>query len=212
MPQRRPTTPKRSPVERLLLARTLAEGLERHPLVAGMIGITLTVKFDQQGGEVTLKEPDEYLLKSFILDLGPFVRQNEDAYLPAVMNLAVRHIDDPTLVHAIESAQHHYRTSLDQVALEVDGQTLTGKKAADLWINAAYFHRDPEKAAILASHGEWASPLVRHKFLDYMIEMVKMAIWVGSVVAEAERRDALRDDPVEPPLSHPHRQPNVESR
>ena len=204
MPQRRSPVAKRTPVERLRLARHLAQDLESHPLVASKVGITLTLSFGQQGGEISVSGPDENQLKSLLLDLGPFVRDNEDTHLPAVMTLAVRHLDDPELVHAIESAQHHYRTSIDALRLNVDGQEISGKNAADLWMNAAYFHRDPEKAAELASHGEMGKPLVRHQFLDYIIEMTTMAIWVGSVIAEAEKRGVIRTDPATPAPAHPH--------
>ena len=165
MPRRRQLKPTRTPVERLLLARSLGEALERNPLVAGRVGLNLTMHFGQEGGDITLTQPDESLLKALLLDVGPFIRSNEDAYLPGVMTLAVRHIDDPALVHAIESAQHYHRTSLDSIHLVVNDELITGEKAANLWMNSAYFHRDPEKAAVLASHGEMPAPLVRHQFL-----------------------------------------------
>jgi hypothetical protein len=189
---------------RLLLARELAEALEQNPLVAGRVGLNLTLHFGQDGGEITLTQPYEGPLKALLLDVGPFIRSDEDAYLPAVMTLAVRHFDDPELVHAIESAQHYHRTSLDSIHLNVNGQLITGEKATYLWMNSAYFHRDLQKAAVLASHGEMAAPLVRHQFLTYLIEMIQLAIWVGSVIAKADERGVIRDQPVEPALAHPH--------
>ena len=196
----------RSIEERFRLVASTADELGRHPLVAGRVGLKLEVRLDASGLTSTLREPDPTLLRSLLPTVRKFLLAGDDHQLTGVHNLAIRHIDDPELVHAIESAKYGYRLQRDGLGLQVhiDGSRMTAERAADLWINGVYLHSDADKERELRSLTGIAPNLVRHAFLDFVFELTKNAIWTGSVLAAALDRRVVLADPVAVARVHPH--------
>lgn len=195
----------RSIPARFRLAADAGDKVAAHPLFATKtaVSITLTAK----GGIVSadLKLPDEERLESLLLRMRPFLLDTEDAYLPRIMNLATRHLDDAELVHAIESGQVAYKEYRRQgmAKLMVNRQVITAERAARLWLYAAYYHRDLEKERWLGSADEILRAMLKHSFVTFIMNAANIAIWTASVLREAERRGVIREDPVIPATAHP---------
>jgi hypothetical protein len=201
-----PSAARRTVEERFRLVATLADKLGNHPLVVAREGIRLEVEFDSSGVSTKLTEPDEHLLRSLLVEVRPFLLLRDDCNLAAIHDLAIHHLDDPELVHAIESVEAAYASNRGALGfnLNINGTDLRPETAADLWINGVYFHTDVEKERELAAYVEPASAMVRYFFIDFVIEATKRIVWTGSVLQEAVNRVVIRDEPVEFAPAHPH--------
>jgi hypothetical protein len=198
---------KRTPSQRLHLYAGIARRLERHPLITAGVGIGLELKYESGELSTTIKEPEDHLFRSLVLDLRPLLMKGDDAFLSGIFDLACSHLDDPELVHAVESARAGWDvvTASTELRLSVNGSLVTPGAAADLWLNSDYFHHDADKDAAIRALSVPATGLVRYWFIDFMIELTKVAIWTGSVIEEAERRGVIRDASVAMVVAHPHR-------
>ena len=81
---------------------------------------------------------------------------------------------------------------------------MTPEHAADLWINGVYPHSDVDKERELNSLTGIAPALVRIAFLEFVFSLTSIAIFTGSVLAEALRRGVVREDAVPMSDRHPH--------
>ena len=197
---------RRSVEQRFRLVADTADALNRHPMVVGKAGIQLQIKFDAAGVSVTRTEPDEMLLTSILPTLRKFLLERDDHQLTGVHKLAIRHIEDPELVHAIESAKVAYQRERDGfgVKININGKDVTPEYAADLWINGVYLHSNLKEEEELRSLTGVAPHVVRYFFLDFMVELTKNAIWTGSVLREALDRGVVREGAIERARAHPH--------
>ena len=141
--------------DRILLVARLADELQTHPIYASPTKSSVTITFE--GGRLTTAtdESDEHLLKSLFVRLRPFLLGDDD--------VAIRHINDPQLVHAIELGKNGYRQARRSFGLQhiVNGREITPERAADLYLNGVMFHHDAEKEAELAEQVEVAAVLTR---------------------------------------------------
>jgi hypothetical protein len=195
----------RSVRERLLLLGRIGDQIATHPMVTSGQESGLTITFDAGGLRTESREPDEQLLHSLMLLLRPCLLNDDDAHLSTVLNLAIRHIDDPWRVHAIESAKYAYRQirrSLG-VRLVLNETEMTPERAADLWMNGVFFHHDAEKEAELMSHTTLASAMVRYLFLDFMHAVARVVVYTGNVIRQADSQGLIRDNPLPPAVAHP---------
>ena len=73
------------------------------------------------------------------------------------------------------------------MALQVNGKTLTPEETADVWINATMFHEDEEKTVVLEqmTPESFAAVLFERGFLDYVIDMTRIILYVGEVIRAA---------------------------
>jgi hypothetical protein len=197
---------KRTIEERFRLVAETTDDLGRHPIVARRARTTLEVKFDSAGLRASVTEPDPVLLRSLLPTVRKFLMDGDDHHLPEVHNLALRHIDDPELVHAIESVKEGYKRERRGLGLQlqIDGARVTPEHAADLWINGVYLHSDVDKERELNSLTGIAPALVRNAFLEFVFALTSIAIFTGSVLAEALRRGAVRNEVVQMADRHPH--------
>ncbi len=81
---------------------------------------------------------------------------------------------------------------------------MTPQRAADLWINGVYLHSDVDKERELTSLTGIAPALVRNAFLEFVFAVTSIAIFTGSVLAEALQRGVVRSDVVQMTNRHPH--------
>lgn len=196
----------RTIAERIELFVRRATELEAHPALAQPTSIGFTLQVGAGPATATVTEPDDTALSSLLLKLRPFLLQDEDAYLPEILNLARRLVDDPELVHAIESGRHGYEQasvgSMFKVA--IGGREMTPKAAAELYLYSTYYHSHRDLEEQLNAITGPAASMTRYLLIDYIAEVTKVITWTHSVIAQARSRGLLRAERLPEYPAHPH--------
>jgi len=201
-------TSKRTIQERLDLFCRRAVEIDNHPFFVGRVQVGMIVRAGGGPMTVDVNEPDDTVLTSLLLKLRPFLLQEEDAYLPRILNLATRTIDDPELVHAIESGRHGYDQAIasSDLRIVIDGHERTPKAAAELYLYSKYHHSHLHREVELGEIVGPSASLVRYQFLEYVAQIAKVISWTSSVLATARDRSVLRTARLPEDLygAHPH--------
>ena len=196
----------RTVAEKLDLVRRRAEIISRNPLLSGTFRLNVEVNYADGVLAARMDEPDEHQFRSLVLEVRHLLLEKDDAHLLSAYSLARRHLSEPELVHAIESAQWAHKRARRTlgIKLNINGVDLTPEAAADLWFNAELFHSDEDKQRMMQAFDGIGRAMVRYQFMDYIFEVARLGVWVGSVIEEAQRRGAVSQQPVPPATSHPH--------
>lgn len=148
----------------------------------------LQIHFDRDHGvSVDLQQPDEDLLRSFLLALRQFMSQGEPVYLFTIYNLCNNHIASDFLRQQLAESRTAWKGALrgTGIGLTIDGREFTPEEATDIWLNGYYFHNDQAYREILAGLQSMDRGLVRTWFLQCITASAKVVVYVGSVVKHA---------------------------
>jgi hypothetical protein len=171
-------------VEELLATRLVASGDLR-------TSFNLRAAIDQPA-QLSVHQPDEENLRSFLLTLRQFVSDKEPVFVRRIANvLWVRLTGDEVREH-LERARSRYGQALRTGSLKfiADEHHFRPEEALDLWINGRYFHNDERKAATLERLDPMAAIFVRQVFLEVLVEATRYIRFLADVIV-ISRRDGL---------------------
>ncbi len=159
--------------ENLELFEQRAEELLNSRLILNGFGTSLSFNFDRVNGlSFSSKQPDEDLLRSFLLTFRKFVSNNEAIFLFKVFNLCQQHLNSDKLKEHLIDARQLWSQQMQsgktgKVRFTKNGRLLFPEYVTDLWINGYYFHDSPDKLRELQEVLSDDSFLARHIFLDH---------------------------------------------
>lgn len=164
----------------------------------GQEGFTWNLQFHftrGQGLTVSLEQPDEDLLRSFLLAFRQFVSKGEPVHLFTIYNLCLKHITSDYLKEQLILSRTAWKNALrgTGIGLTIDGKEFTPEEATHIWLNGYYFHNDPECRAILARLQSIDTALVRTWFLHCVTSSADLVVYVGSVVKHALQEKLIAD-------------------
>jgi hypothetical protein len=138
-------------------------------------------------------QPNEDLLRSYLLSFRKFVSKDEPVYVGYIHGLCHRHFTSDELKARIKDCQHGWKQTIAQAGfkMELYGKHFTSEHIADLWINAHYFHDDPEKAKELSRYAPPAVFIVRQEFLNFVVETTRVVGSSGYVIKQALREGSV---------------------
>lgn len=181
--------------ERLDLFIGRAQELVNTRLVqSGGLDASLSLKFHYiEGLSLTVQNPDEELLRSFLVTFRHFVSKDEPVFVPRVYNLLWMHLQaDAIRLELAVSRKHWQDTSkVGGVDLIFDGARVSPDRLLDLWINGQYFHSDERKRAAIEAMGPLGLPLARHGFLDRLVVATRHVIHLRNVIVRARSDGVL---------------------
>lgn len=165
-----------------------AEELLNSRLILNGIGTSLSFNFDRTKGlSLSSEQPDEELLRSFLLTFRRFISEKEAVFLFRIFNLCQQCLSSDKLKeHLIEARQHWSRElrggKTGNVRFNLSGQNVNPEYITDLWINGFYFHDSPQKLRELEQLLSNHSLLVRHIFLDHILQAVKYISYTRFII------------------------------
>jgi hypothetical protein len=138
-------------------------------------------------------QPNEDLLRSYLVSFRKFVSKDEPVFVGYVHGLCHRYFTSDELKARIRDCQDGWKRTLAQAGFRMEfyGKHFTSEHIADLWINGHYFHDDPEKAKELSRYAPPATLMVRHEFLNFVVEATRVVGSTGYVIKEALREGSV---------------------
>jgi hypothetical protein len=166
------------------------------PVVASG-GLNVGLRISGEIGEplsLSLQQPDERLLRSFLMTFRQFVLNNEDVYLPKIHNILWRRIESDEIREHLAAARQRWNGSrkVGSVGFEADAVRFAPADMLDLWLNGHYFHSDSRKEAELERLDPIKAIFTRHLMLDLVVETTRYIRDLANVIVVA-RREGLLD-------------------
>jgi hypothetical protein len=177
-----------TPRESLELFVHKAEELLNSRMILNGFGTSLSFNFNRtEGVSLSSKQPDEELLRSFLLTFRRFISEMEAVFLFRIFNLCQQHLSSDQLKEWLIEARQLWSKEIrggrtGSVNFKLNGQNVNPEYITDLWINGFYFHDSPDKLRELEQLLSNHSLLVRHIFLDHILQAVKYISYTRFIV------------------------------
>jgi hypothetical protein len=174
--------------ESLELFVNRAEVLLSSRLILNGFGTSLSFGFDRvQGLTFSSKQPDEELLRSFLLTFRRFISEGEAVFLFRIFNLCQRHLTSENLKNYLIEARQYWSQEVrggrtGHVNYKLNEIQISPEFITDLWINGYYFHDSPAKLRELEQLLSNQKVLVRHIFLDHLVQAVKFISYTRFII------------------------------
>lgn len=170
----------------LFVQRT--EELLNSRLILNGFGTSLSFNFDRMSGlTFSSKQPDEELLRSFLLTFRKFLSNDEAVFLFKIFNLCQQYLNSDKLKGFLIEARQLWSQQMKggkkgNVRFTKNGRLLYPEYVTDLWINGYYFHDSPDKLRELEELLSADTFLSRHIFLDHLVQAVRFISYTRFIV------------------------------
>jgi len=137
-----------------------------------------------RGLAVTLTEPGEQVLKSFLVDFRKFFLTNDPANFLRVCKIIKRCLKHERYRQYVQEARSYWMESLkkDGISFIFRGKEYLPEQLYDLWINGKYFHNEPGKRKELRLLEDSGFMVHRAKFQMLLHSAVEQVFYVEKVV------------------------------
>ncbi len=182
--------------KQLDLFLTRARQLEQTRLIRSKPNSSWKMHFSEDGTmTITTEEPDEEDLRSYLMILRQFVLQKEPIHLGRIHNLLDRRITDDELRGYVTKARDGLKEAArgHGIHFQLNDETISPERVADLWINGEYFHNDPEKKQELDRLLPHPVLMMKHQFVTFVLDLQRVISYTGMIVNHA-RKHGLIDE------------------
>src|ERR1051326_6379380 len=169
-----------TPRELLELFVARAEELERSRLLVNGFSPSFSMNWDRMSGvRFESSQPDEEDLRSYLVTFRKFISDREPLYLFKIHNICFQHLVSDKLRNNLIEARQAWQKELKQggIHLNFNERDIRPEYITNLWINGYYFHDEPEKYRKLKSLLPHENMLVKHIFLDHVIEATRQILY-----------------------------------
>jgi len=186
--------------ESLELFVSRAEELLNSRLIVNGFGTSLSFGFDRvKGLTFSSKQPDEELLRSFLLTFRKFISKSETVFLFRIFSLCQQHLSSDNLKNSLIEARQYWSQEVrggrtGSVNYKLNEIQITPELITDLWINGYYFHDSPDKLRELEQLLSNHKVLVRHIFLDHLVQAVKFVSYTRFIITVGFREGLFNLD------------------
>lgn len=181
--------------ERLdLYVKRVNELIATQAVQTGAFNIQLSFQFArEQGLKTASREPNEELLRSFLLTFRQFVSDKEPVFANGIANICWQELRSDELRGHLEAARRRWFKACRAGPLKVviDEDHLSPENALDIWINGKYFHNDKRKAERIKRLDPLGLLLSRHVFLNHIITATDYVVFLGQIVMVGRRQGLL---------------------
>ncbi len=132
-------------------------------------------------------EPDEELLRSFLLAFRQFFLKSEPVYINRIYKLSMEHLRSDFLRERLQQSREAWKDAMrgGGLRLELNGDQVTPERAMHLWINGYYFHNDAEKRELINTYEPIGRALTRQQFLGLIADATGQLFFAARVIHEA---------------------------
>ena len=136
-----------------------------------------------EGMSLTVENPDEEDLRSYLLTLRQFISPDEPVFMNKVYNLAQQHLTSDELRNNLREAREHWKfvQKGSGITITFDERQMTPEHVTDLWINGWYFHNNEAKRRELLTMMPFESMVARWRFLNHVVDASRQVLYYGQV-------------------------------
>jgi hypothetical protein len=104
-----------------------------------------------------------------------------------IYNILHRCLTNDELKEYLVKSREAWRAALRSsgMGVVIFGHSYTPDEVLDLWINGVYFHNDSEKADRLKKLVPLAHDLLRHQFIDFLVNATREILNVADILNAA---------------------------
>ena len=167
-----------------------ADQLQNTRLIQSGFKPSFSMSYDRMKGvQFSSKTPDDDDLRSFLTILRQFISQEETIHLFKIYNLCQQRLSNDNLKHNLMKAREIWQRELKRggISLIFNGRSVTPERITYLCINVFYFHNDSEKMDALRRLKPHENMLVKHIFLDHLVEATRNVLYVAFIIKVAFR-------------------------
>jgi len=179
-----------------LFLRLYAE-MKKEPYSQGG-DISITFRLGGDGDRVeTNTQRQEF--RSYVVLFRQLISPDDAVYLPALLRVLPRHVDDATLRERLGQAMDRWKAAngipspLAPLSL---GDFAAGSETARLYLYGGVFHSDPELSDLWDAIGPDQQRFVEYQFRQYEGKVRDVVIELKKVLDEAKAAGVLRDAPM----------------
>lgn len=171
--------------EELLATRAVQDG-------AFSIEFSITAGINQPLTTMS-KEPNEELLRSFLVTFRQFTMKGEPVFVDRIASIVWRSLRSDELKGRLEEVRAKWRQACRQGPMNViiNEERVTPADALDLWINGGYFHSEKRKVQAIDRLDPLGKLFSRHVFLNQLISATNYATWLAQLIVVARRQSVL---------------------
>lgn len=180
-----------------LFERLYADMRDNEPY--SQVGSTsITFTFGGPGEGITT-DVNRQELRSYLLAFRQLISDDDAVFLPRILRLLPRHVDDAELRDRLSRALDAWKAAqgfpspLAQLSL---GEYGTGRATARLYMYGGVFHSDPELSDVWDSLGPDRQRFIEHAFRQYDGKIRDVFIELKKVITAARERGFLREEPL----------------
>lgn len=185
-----------SPRETLELFVARAEELQHSRLLVNGFSPSLSMNWDRVSGlRFENNDPEEEDLRSYLITFRKFIAPGEPLYLFKIYNICLQYLLGDKLRDNLVEARLAWKKQLRNGGFRLifNDRDINPEYIANLWINGFYFHDEPEKYRKLKSLLPHESMLVRHVFLDHVLEATRQIAYLTFVIKVALRDGLFKE-------------------
>ncbi|MCR4320416.1 MAG: hypothetical protein NUV74_08820 [Candidatus Brocadiaceae bacterium] len=182
-------------IDQLNLFKTRVDELRQTKIVKEGFNSSITVKYEAQKGlHFQSVHPNEEYFRSFLLTFRKFVSEKEPIYLNRIYNICQQYLTNEKYKEYLVKSRNIWRESLKSTGFKLtfNGREMSPEVVMDLWINGYYFHDDIEKVNALNGMLQHEKMLVKYQFENFIIEAVRVVIYVGNVVTVSLKEGQIK--------------------
>lgn len=143
----------------------------RRAIVNNTLAARFSIQFQEGQSTFTSDTGDEEDFRSLVLDFRSFMAAKEDVFANRIFNIIEEMTSDPENVEAIRHNRERWRVARKgQMAIIVNGKTLSAEECFDLYVNGDLFHQDESKAKFLATLPELMQQLIRQQMVSFVMD------------------------------------------
>ncbi len=169
-------------------------------LILNGFGTSVSLQSDRMNGlTFSSKQPDEELLRSFLLTFRRFISKTETVFLFTIFSLCQKHLLSDKLKGYLIDARQKWSQQIrvgktGNIQFNQTGKFLTPEYVTDLWINGYYFHDSPDKLRELQELLSRDTFLARHIFLDHLVQASRFISYTRFIVKVGFREGLFKFD------------------
>ena len=163
----------------------------------GEMSITFTLGGERARIETNVNRQD---LRSYLTGFRQLISDNDPVFLPRILGLLPRHVDDPELRDRLARALDAWKAAQgipSVLAPFTLGPYASGRETARLYLNGGIFHSDPDLSDVWDALGEDRQRFVEHAFREYEAKVRLVFIELKRVIEAARDAGSYRDEPLE---------------
>lgn len=187
--------PRPTALERIREFAILADQILRNPAVVDGLRRELKFVADPDGpagrGTWTFAGPNEYLLRSLILDIRNVTQASSDLALGQVLRDLDDLIPDGEATEAIVGIRDRFAEYGERGLTIENGKPMRPAAIVELWMYAVYHHRDLTKIRTIRALDPLERIVHHQEFLDYLGNVCNEVLNVRHMIDVARNRGLL---------------------
>jgi hypothetical protein len=179
---------QRTDREKLELFLRRVEDLAKTNLAQKGIRTNLSYTANTTSGlNMSLIEPEEEELLSFLPMFRQFISEEEPVFLDRIYGICSKRLIDDELKKLVAGSREIWKKTqvVSGIELVINGENISGLEVWKIWINGKYFHNDLRYEQILRQASPVELTLCRFNFINFIGKAGECLRWLDGFIYKA---------------------------